>query len=151
MYVEKRGLSIHRVARTPGVLPKLSRSLSGQLTSGAAGKVLTILERDLPEVSPFPLWTNCRTVSATLSLAYTKDISRSQGWIDAGRSWFMGPCHMALSIDQLTTWHLTSQSSWRETLISVRAQAIFKSSPDEVRLSWDHLPWIKVTSTDLGP
>lgn len=58
VYVEKRGLSSHRVARTPnspGVLPKLSRSLSGQLTSGAAGKVLTMLERDLPEVSPFPL------------------------------------------------------------------------------------------------
>lgn len=53
----------------------------------------------------------------------------------------MGPCPMALSIDQLTTWHLTSS-------ISVGAQAIFKSSSDEVRLSWDHLPLIKVTSTD---
>lgn len=50
------------------VLPKLGRSLSAQLTFGAAGQVLATLERGLAKVSSFSL-TECRTVSATLFLA----------------------------------------------------------------------------------
>lgn len=55
-YLERRGLSSHRVARSPN-LPKLGRSQSGHLTYGAAGKVMTTLAGGLSKVSPFPLST----------------------------------------------------------------------------------------------
>lgn len=64
-YLERRGMGSHRVARTPGsprVLANLSRLPSGQLTSGAADKVVTILKGGLPEISPFPLSTPESTI-----------------------------------------------------------------------------------------
>ena len=111
-YLKRRGLSSHRVARatnSPRVLSNLSRWPSGQLTSGAVGKVMTNLKGELPETPAHP-WVNCRTVPVTLSLAKTKAVPRNQGHVDAGRLLFMGPSYVSLSIGQLTTFQLFKQA-----------------------------------------